>query len=59
VVFITALYIVAGVWLAIYGLNSLLLAGLYLRHRQQPTQPTPPPTNPPPPVPPVTVQFPI
>ena len=29
---VVALYVAAGVWLAIYGLNSLVLAGLYLRH---------------------------
>lgn len=29
-----ALYVVAGVWLAIYGLNSLVLAGLYWVHRK-------------------------
>lgn len=31
--FITALYVTAGVWLAVYGLNALVLAALYLRHR--------------------------
>lgn len=34
-VFVIVLYVVAGVWLAIYGLNSLLLAALYLRHRRE------------------------
>jgi len=33
VTFIIVLYVIAGVWLAVYGLNSLILAVLYLRHR--------------------------
>jgi cellulose synthase/poly-beta-1,6-N-acetylglucosamine synthase-like glycosyltransferase len=56
VAFVIALYVVAGVWLAIYGLNSLLLAILYLRHQHDrpiytPTRPHACPT--------VTVQLPI
>lgn len=31
--FVITLYVVAGAWLAVYGLNALILAGLYLRHR--------------------------
>jgi cellulose synthase/poly-beta-1,6-N-acetylglucosamine synthase-like glycosyltransferase len=38
VAFVIFLYVVTGVWLAIYGLNSLVLAGLYLRHRRKPTE---------------------
>jgi hypothetical protein len=34
---VVPLYVIAGVWLAIYGLNSLVLAGLYLLHRHDPT----------------------
>ena len=54
-ILITALYIVAGVWLAIYGLNSLVLAGLYLRHRHDRTNPPTGQTH----HPVVTVQLPI
>jgi cellulose synthase/poly-beta-1,6-N-acetylglucosamine synthase-like glycosyltransferase len=32
--FVIVLYVIASVWLAFYGLNALLLAALYLRHRQ-------------------------
>lgn len=54
--FIIVLYVVAGVWLAIYGLNSLLLAALYLRHRNDHThQPINRPTR----LPLVTVQLPV
>lgn len=35
-----ALYVVAGVWLAAYGLNSLVLAGLYLHHRHHRKNPS-------------------
>ena len=59
---VIVLYVVAGVWLAIYGLNSLALAGLYLRHRHDQTHPKNkrsqrmlPPTQ----LPIVTVQLPI
>jgi cellulose synthase/poly-beta-1,6-N-acetylglucosamine synthase-like glycosyltransferase len=55
VTLIIALYVVAGVWLAIYGLNSLTLAWLYLRCRHEQadvSQPTRP-------LPPVTVQLPV
>jgi cellulose synthase/poly-beta-1,6-N-acetylglucosamine synthase-like glycosyltransferase len=56
VTFIIVLYVVAGVWLAIYGLNSLLLAALYLRHRNDYThQPIDRPTR----LPFVTVQLPV
>jgi cellulose synthase/poly-beta-1,6-N-acetylglucosamine synthase-like glycosyltransferase len=59
VTFISAVYVVAGVWLAIYGLNSLLLAALYLRQRRtwrdQPAQRANQPVN----HPTVTVQLPI
>ena len=34
---IIILYVVAGVWLAIYGLNSLVLTLLYLYHRHEQT----------------------
>jgi cellulose synthase/poly-beta-1,6-N-acetylglucosamine synthase-like glycosyltransferase len=35
---IILVYVVAGVWLAIYGLNALVLAVLYLLHRRAPTR---------------------
>jgi cellulose synthase/poly-beta-1,6-N-acetylglucosamine synthase-like glycosyltransferase len=50
------LYVIAGVWLAIYGLNSLILAVLYLRHRtSRPNLPIYPLTD----FPVVTLQLPI
>ncbi len=52
---IVLIYIAAGVWLAVYGLNSLILAALYLRHRHDPS-PTPPIPGE---FPAVTVQLPV
>lgn len=60
--FIIVLYIVAGVWLAIYGLNSLVLAGLYWRSRNDSTTailPTKQPVFPASSLPSVTIQLPI
>lgn len=57
--YVIILYVVTGVWLAIYGLNALALAGLYLYQRRKPTdssQPLPLETQSPPSV---TVQLPI
>ena len=54
--FIIGLYVIAGVWLAVYGLNSLVLAFLYLHHRQKRTSR---PSNVPSHRPTVTVQLPI
>ena len=54
---ITVLYVVAGVWLAIYGLNALVLAGLYLHHRRDPLRSAGESDAVPLPV--VTVQLPI
>lgn len=34
---VTVVYVIAGLWLAIYGLNSLALAGLFLWQRDQPS----------------------
>ncbi len=31
---VLVIYVIVGIWLAIYGLNSLALAGLYLYHRR-------------------------
>jgi cellulose synthase/poly-beta-1,6-N-acetylglucosamine synthase-like glycosyltransferase len=53
---VVVLYVVAGVWLAIYGLNSLVLAGLYLRNRRDDAGL---PADQPNPYPAVTVQLPI
>lgn len=54
--FIIALYVAAGVWLAVYGLNSLVLAGLFLYHRRDRSDQT---ASPPGYWPTVTVQLPI
>jgi cellulose synthase/poly-beta-1,6-N-acetylglucosamine synthase-like glycosyltransferase len=56
VALVIGLYVVAGVWLAVYGLNGLVLAGLYLYHRHdRMRQPTCQPSR----YPLVTVQLPI
>ena len=54
---VTVLYVVAGVWLAIYGLNALVLAGLYLYHRRDPVRAASETGAAPLPV--ITVQLPI
>lgn len=36
---IIALYVVAGLWLAVYGLNAFILTCLYLWHRRRPPAP--------------------
>lgn len=56
---VIALYVIASVWLAFYGLNSLLLAILYLRHRQRRRDQTNQPASRTDGRPPVSVQLPI
>jgi cellulose synthase/poly-beta-1,6-N-acetylglucosamine synthase-like glycosyltransferase len=56
---VIALYVIASVWLAFYGLNSLLLAILYLRHRQRRRDQTNQPASRTDSRPPVSVQLPI
>ena len=52
---LSVIYLIAAVLVAIYGANTLLLAGLYLRHRaDRPSQPPEPETWPA-----VTVQLPV
>jgi cellulose synthase/poly-beta-1,6-N-acetylglucosamine synthase-like glycosyltransferase len=41
VIFLTFIHCLVTLWLAVYGLNSFILAFLYLRHRQT-NSPTPP-----------------
>ena len=53
---VVAFYVAAGVWLAIYGINSLVLAGLYLHHgRNGWDRPASQPNS----CPVVTVQLPV
>lgn len=54
--FLPFIHALAALWLAIYGLNSLILAFLYLLH-QRTVEPTSPPDRSA--LPPVTVQVPI
>jgi len=54
VVVLSVIYALAAVWLALYSLNSFVLAFLYLRHRWQ--APSHPPLTD---FPPVTVQLPV
>ena len=52
---LSVIYLIAAVLVAIYGANTLLLAGLYLRHRaDRPSEPPEPETWPV-----VTVQLPV
>jgi cellulose synthase/poly-beta-1,6-N-acetylglucosamine synthase-like glycosyltransferase len=52
---LSIVYLVAVVFVAAYGANALLLAALYLRRRQRPSDPAPGPET----WPVVTVQLPI
>jgi cellulose synthase/poly-beta-1,6-N-acetylglucosamine synthase-like glycosyltransferase len=54
-ILVEVLFLVCLVLLSIYGLNSLLLTLLYLRHRNDPTPSPPPPVE----WPRVTVQLPV
>jgi cellulose synthase/poly-beta-1,6-N-acetylglucosamine synthase-like glycosyltransferase len=53
---VAALYTLSTLWLASYGLNGLLLAVLYWRHRRQPCPEPHVPTGQ---LPPVTIQLPL
>ncbi len=53
-----AIYVIAALLLAVYGFNSWVLSGLYLKHRPKPEN-TPRPKNVDQPLPAVTVQLPI
>ena len=52
---IEILYAVCAILLGLYGLNNLILTGIYLRHRNDPVPEPPPPAD----WPLVTVQLPI